>query len=169
MESCSTLVQARQAKVGQLLHPPVLFPVGQSALNSVGRRDLLNVYNLLSTNQDADKKMLLIGRASKIRAHEPNRELPERRVKAVRDELINLGLSPSRIKSFWLGWEQPYLSKAGDEQYQIPEGLFPGDEIYLNQSVLLCCSEPPPLALPHRNNSRGDGSPSCRIGHGQPH
>lgn len=133
----SSLVKAHQEKVTQLVHQAVFFGLGKSDLNSVGRRDLLNISNVTASPPFAGKQILLIARASKVGAHEPNMALSERRVRAVQEELVRLGLSRDRIQPFWLGWEQPYLSKDVAAAYAIPEGLYGGDDIRLNQSVMV--------------------------------
>jgi outer membrane protein OmpA-like peptidoglycan-associated protein len=85
----------------------------------------------------ANRRILLIGRASRGGAHGYNMVLSERRVRAVRAELVRWGVAPERIKTFWLGWEQPYLTPEVAKLYRVPTYLFDNDEVKLNQSVEL--------------------------------
>lgn len=133
----SGLVSHHFANVSRHIHTLIFFRIGESTLDSTDRRDIQHMADLLSTPPYMHHHILLIGRASKIGDHEMNMALSERRVRAVRQALLSSGIDPTRIKAFWLGWEQPYLTRDIARQLHIPSEAFGDDEVKLNQSVML--------------------------------
>jgi len=131
----SALTSRHFTKVSRNVHYVIFFDMGSSQLDSASRRDLQQVVALMSNRMYADRHILLIGRASRVGAHGYNMALSERRVRAVRNELVRWGVAPERIKTFWLGWEQPYLTPEVAKLYRVPTYLFENDEVKLNQSV----------------------------------
>jgi len=131
----SAVTARHVAKVSQLVHNVIFFTTGSSQLDSASRRDVRHVVDLLSNRLYSGQRILLIGRASRLGAHGYNMALSERRVHAVRDELLRWGVEPERIKTFWLGWEPPDLTRHIAQLYRIPGYLFDDDEVKLNQSV----------------------------------
>lgn len=133
----SGLVSHHFANVSHHIHALVFFGMGESAFDSADRRDIQHMADLLSTLPYMHHHILLIGRASKIGNHEMNMALSERRVLAVRRALTSSGIAPARIRAFWLGWEQPYLTRDIARQLHIPSEAYGDDDVKLNQSVML--------------------------------
>jgi outer membrane protein OmpA-like peptidoglycan-associated protein len=131
----SALVSRHFGNAGRNVYSIVFFEAGSGQLDSASRRDIQHFSALLVNRVYANRMVLLTGRASRLGAHGYNMELSERRVRAVRNEMVKWGVSPERIKTFWLGWEQPYLTRTIADDYRIPVYLFDDDEIKLNQSV----------------------------------
>jgi outer membrane protein OmpA-like peptidoglycan-associated protein len=131
----STITSRHFSRVGESVHNVIFFPVGSSQLDPASRRDVQLFAALMRNRMYAHRNILLIGRASRGGAHSYNLALAERRVQAVKSELIHSKVKPERIKILGLGGDRPYLTRQVAKSYRIPPYLFNGDEMRLNQSV----------------------------------
>ncbi len=87
--------------------------------------------------QDSDRKVLLIGRASKIGNLRYNRRLSARRALSVQDELLALGVSENRVETMWFGWEPPQIDSFIATEYGIGHLLEQEGRQRMNQSVVM--------------------------------
>jgi outer membrane protein OmpA-like peptidoglycan-associated protein len=86
----------------------VLFASGQAQLVEGGRSSLEEVVDLLQT--EPDKKIRVEGHTDSSGGPEANLQLSEQRANAVRDALINLGVSADRITALGMGQDFPITS-----------------------------------------------------------
>lgn len=136
------LVSRHFGKVAESPHTLVFFRAGKSELVAQEQESVRRVAAELASANKARSRVLLVGRGSRIGSHDFNMSLSERRVRAVQEALAASGVAPERIESFWLGWEQPYLTNEIASNLQIPTSAFQSDEKKLNQSVMLVLYSP---------------------------
>lgn len=136
------LVSRHFGRVAELPHTLVFFGVGKSKLEAHEQEAVQRVAAEFASANKAGSRVLLVGRGSRTGSHDFNMSLSERRVRAVQEALVASGVAPERMESFWLGWEQPYLSNEIANNLQIPTSAFHGDEKKLNQSVMLVLYSP---------------------------
>ncbi len=92
---------------------PVYFAYDQSVIGETERAKLAKIYEYLSSNREFD--LLVEGHCDERGSEEYNRALGERRAIAIREYLVNLGLSKSRVHTLSYGEERP-ASKASTEE-----------------------------------------------------
>lgn len=136
------LVSRHFARVAESPHTLVFFGVGKSDLVAQEQDSVRRVAAELASANKAGSRVLLVGRGSRTGSHDFNMSLSERRVRAVQEALAASGVAPERMESFWLGWEQPYLTDEIASNLQIPTSAFQSDEKKLNQSVMLVLYSP---------------------------
>ena len=108
-----------------------------SALLDTGEDDnkIQAVVNKLQ--QDGERQVLLIGRASRTGNAIYNRQLSQSRVDAVRQQLEARAISASRIKLQALGYEEPQLNQWISQVYGISDIYSQLGDKGINQSVLV--------------------------------
>jgi outer membrane protein OmpA-like peptidoglycan-associated protein len=87
--------------------------------------------------QSPDRKIALVGRASRIGDLRYNRRLSARRALAVRDRLLEQGVEAERIKTMWLGWEPPQIGPWIAAEYGFDDLLDERGPVGVNQSVIV--------------------------------
>ncbi|MFQ5658673.1 MAG: OmpA family protein, partial [Candidatus Methylomirabilales bacterium] len=122
--------------VSRLPHDIVLFDFDSSALRPEGERLLEEMGAELVGGRYGDKKVVLVGRASKIGGMVYNRDLSRKRADAVKEKLIGLGIASSDIKIIWLGWEPPQLNKEILEKYGLAESLLKAEKYGVHASLI---------------------------------
>jgi outer membrane protein OmpA-like peptidoglycan-associated protein len=86
--------------------------------------------------KNKDRNIFMIGRASLIGGADYNTELSARRVKSVRAILRKAGIKEEQIRTLWIGFEAPQLTRALADLYRIDPREYKEDLFQLNQSVL---------------------------------
>lgn len=87
--------------------------------------------------RDPERRVLLIGRASRTGELRYNRRLSGRRALAVNDVLVEKGIEPSRIRSMWFGWEEPQIDEWIAQEYGLGTELPQLGKLQMNQSVMM--------------------------------
>jgi outer membrane protein OmpA-like peptidoglycan-associated protein len=85
---------------------------------------------------DPERRVALIGRASRIGELDYNRRLSAQRALAARDRLIALDVAPERVETMWFGWEPPQISAWIADEYGMRELYESEGELRMNQSVV---------------------------------
>ena len=132
----ANLMKCHILSVARHPHGIVLFPLGSDQVDA--RYDAGVIKRMAQQLRDEpERKLLLIGRASRIGDLDYNRRLAARRVLAVRDLVMERGVALERIHTLWFGWEPPQISEFVAAEYGI-EGLHRevGD-MAINQSVVM--------------------------------
>jgi peptidoglycan-associated lipoprotein len=93
----------------------VFFSFDQYDLSSDGRRTLQQNYNLLRENESFN--VIIEGHCDERGTIEYNLALGEKRAAGVRDYLVSLGLSPSRLRIVSYGEERPNDSSHGESAW----------------------------------------------------
>jgi hypothetical protein len=83
-----------------------------------------------------------MGRAAFTDGDKYNKMLAERRVKQVESVLRRQGFSEWQLKSTWLGYETPQLTREIADSYEINPQEYKQDLFNLNQSVVLFITPP---------------------------
>jgi outer membrane protein OmpA-like peptidoglycan-associated protein len=86
--------------------------------------------------KNKNRNIFIIGRASLIGGADYNKELSARRVKNVKAILRKAGINEEQIKTLWIGFEAPQLTRAQADLYRIDPREYKEDLFQLNQSVL---------------------------------
>ncbi|MFQ5848946.1 MAG: OmpA family protein [Candidatus Methylomirabilales bacterium] len=114
-----TMITSHIEHVSHLPHDIVLFDFDSDALRPEGERLLAKLAADVVTGRYHGKKVVLVGRASRIGGKVYNHDLSRRRADVVREALIRMGVAPSDITIIWLGWEPPQLTRTILEKYHL--------------------------------------------------
>jgi len=93
---------------------------------------------------DPERRVLLVGRASKIGDLRYNRRLSGQRALAVRDALMEQGIAGDWIQTTWFGWEPPQITAAMAREYGLQHLYGRFGPAKLNQSVVVVLYSPSP-------------------------
>ena len=118
------------------LHEIVLFAFNSYLVDSNYREGSIREM-AQRLDDEPQKNVLLIGRASHIGPKGYNRRLSRSRANAVRDDLQALGVAEDRIKILAFGWEPPQLTSEMAEAYDYETMFRRAGEQQMNQSVLM--------------------------------
>ncbi len=128
---------ANMHEVANLPHEVVFFDLDMDQVTPRYRTELVKF-----AKKNNNQTIYLLGRASLIGGQGYNKELSGRRVKHVEQVLRRAGLSDYEIKSSWLGYEAPQLTREIADSYQISPKEYRDDLFSLNQSVVLFVNAP---------------------------
>jgi outer membrane protein OmpA-like peptidoglycan-associated protein len=128
---------ANMREIAKLPHELIFFDLDKDQVSSRYLQRLVNFAKKYN-----NQNLYLIGRASYIGGAGYNKELSERRVKQVEGILRKRGLSNWQLKSTWLGFEAPQLTRDIADSYKIDPQEYKADLFNLNQSVVLFINPP---------------------------
>jgi outer membrane protein OmpA-like peptidoglycan-associated protein len=128
---------ANMQEVARLPHKVIFFDLDRDQVTARYRKEVAEF-----AKKNNNQTIYLLGRASFIGGLEYNKELSGRRVRQVERVLHTAGMSEYQIKSSWLGYEAPQLTREIAETYQIDPKEYKGDLFNLNQSVVLFTNSP---------------------------
>ena len=132
----ANLVKCQVLSVARSIHGIVLFGIDRDRIDPRFDRGIIaNVATQLA--KDPDRKVVLIGRASRIGDLKYNRRLSARRALAVRDRLLAREVSPEKIETMWFGWEPPQITSWIADEYGMREIFRSEGQAAVNQSVML--------------------------------
>jgi len=132
----ASLMRCQVLAVSRSPHGVVLFGVDSTDVHPRYAEGIVaRVAGML--REDASRRAVLVGRASRIGDLRYNRRLSARRALSVRDSLIERGAPADRIKTMWFGWEPPQISEWVAARYGIQELYERRGPQAVNQSVLL--------------------------------
>lgn len=121
--------------VRHLEHDVVTFDLDSDTVE--GRRNLEAIGRILATlRADAEKNVLLIGRASHIGNMGYNRRLSGRRAASV-GEYMKKDLATSRVRILFFGWEPPQIGPEIAQAYDLSDLYHRLGEHGINQSVMM--------------------------------
>ena len=129
------MVAANTEEMAKAPHDVVFFDLNKDTL-SPGYQQ--RVRDFFSRNKN--ESVVMVGRASRIGGVGYNKVLSGRRVKTVTRILKKAGVREEQIKSLWIGFEAPQLTRALADLYKIDPKEYKSDLFQLNQSVVLCTS-----------------------------
>ncbi len=129
------MIAASTEEITKVPHDVVFFDLNK---DTVSQKYQQRVRDFVSKNKSVS--MFMVGRASRIGTVGYNKELSGRRVKSVIKVLRKTGVREEQIKSLWIGFEAPQLTRALADLYKINPGEYKEDLFQLNQSVVLCTS-----------------------------
>ncbi len=109
-------VVTQNSDVGDRRWKPILFAYDQSSIGEAERPKLKAIYTYLRDNREFD--LLIEGHCDERGSEEYNRSLGERRAITVRDYLVRLGLSKSRMQTLSFGEERPSKSGSGETAFR---------------------------------------------------
>ena len=129
------LLACHVSAVASLNHELVLFARGRHEVRITYAPVVERIASAL--RGDPNKRLVLIGRASRIGPRDYNRKLSARRVRAVVQELLASGVDEDRIQQLWFGYEPVHIEGWVAQEYGL-RGLFDDvGELDMNQSVML--------------------------------
>ena len=129
------LLQCQVLSVARRPHGIVLFELDSDTLDA--RYEQGALANLATQlDEDPERRVALIGRASRIGDLVYNRRLSAQRALATRDRLIALDVAPERVETMWFGWEPPQISAWIADEYGMRELYEREGEHRMNQSVV---------------------------------
>jgi len=131
------IFNANMREIAKLPHELVFFKLDEDRVSSKYFQRLAE-FGKKYNNQT----LYLIGRASYIGGAGYNKQLSERRVKQVESILRKRGMSEWQVKSTWLGFEAPQLTREIADSYKIDPQEYKADLFNLNQSVVLFINPP---------------------------
>jgi outer membrane protein OmpA-like peptidoglycan-associated protein len=107
---------------------PVYFAFGSAVLDPADMEQLSKTASWL--RQHPDQQVVIEGHTDAIGTHQYNQELGEQRARAVRDYLIQLGVTEERLTAVSLGEEQPVSEDRSalnrrSEVVPVPDGTEP--------------------------------------------
>lgn len=129
------MIAANTEEMTKVPHDVIFFDINKDALSP---RYQQRVRDFVSRNKK--ESLVMVGRASRIGGTGYNKALSGRRVKSVTRVLKMAGIRDEQIKSLWIGFEAPQLTRALADLYRIDPNEYKGDLFQLNQSVVLCTS-----------------------------
>lgn len=118
-----SMITAHIDHVSRLPHDILLFDFDRYALRPEGERLLEELAAEVVNGRYHGKRVVLVGRASRIGDKMYNRELSKKRADAVKEKLIRLGIAPNDITIIWLGWEPPQLTREILGKYKLAQVL----------------------------------------------
>jgi outer membrane protein OmpA-like peptidoglycan-associated protein len=119
-------------EVSKIPHDMIFFALDKDEVTPRYHR---RVQDFAKRNQN--QTVVLVGRASYIGGAGYNKELSGRRVKSVKGVFRKYGLSEEQLKTFWLGFEAPQLTRELADLYNIDPEEYKEDLFNLNQSVVM--------------------------------
>jgi outer membrane protein OmpA-like peptidoglycan-associated protein len=129
------LLECQVLSVARRPHGIVLFELDSDAVDA--RYEQGALANLAAQlDADPERRVALIGRASRIGELDYNRRLSAQRALAARDRLIALDVAPERVETMWFGWEPPQISAWIADEYGMRELYESEGELRMNQSVV---------------------------------
>lgn len=131
------IFHANMLEVAKLPHEIVFFDLDKDYVTPRYRKELVDF-----AKKNNNQTIYLLGRASFIGGQGYNKELSGRRVRQVEAILRRSGLSEYQLKSSWLGYEAPQLTREIADTYGIDPKEYKEDLFALNQSVVLFTSAP---------------------------
>lgn len=139
-EFCAPLVaqlmQCHVLAVARLEHGIVLFDLGSDVVTPAYRSGLIDTVSK-QLREHAERKVVLIGRASQIGDLRHNRALSARRALAAKDALLAAGIAAERIETMWFGWEPPQISDVIASEYGVSRLYDTVGRDKINQSVVV--------------------------------
>lgn len=132
----ANLMKCHILSVARHPHGIVLFPLGSDQVDERYEEGIIERM-ARQLDEDPQRKLLLIGRASRIGDLDYNRRLAARRVLAVRDLLMERGVALERIHTLWFGWEPPQISEFVAAEYGIESLHREVGDMAINQSVVM--------------------------------
>lgn len=139
-EFCAPLVaqlmQCHVLAVARLEHGIVLFDLGSDVITPAYRSGLIDTVSK-QLREHAERKVVLIGRASQIGDLRHNRALSARRALAAKDALLAAGIAAERIETMWFGWEPPQISDVIASEYGVSRLYDTVGRDKINQSVVV--------------------------------
>jgi len=129
------MIAASTEEISKFPHDVVFFDLNKDTVSPAFQKKIRDF-----VGRNKNQSIFIVGRASRIGALTYNKELSGRRVKSVTRILRRGGLPEDRIKSMWIGFEAPQLTRTLAELYKIDPNEYKGDLFQLNQSVVLCTS-----------------------------
>jgi outer membrane protein OmpA-like peptidoglycan-associated protein len=139
-EFCAPLVaqlmQCHILSVARLEHGIVLFELGSDVVTPAYRSGLIDSVSK-QLREHAERKVVLIGRASQIGDLRHNRALSARRALAAKDALLAAGIAAERIETMWFGWEPPQISDVIASEYGVSRLYDTVGRDKINQSVVV--------------------------------
>ncbi len=135
----ANLVQCHVLSVARLEHGIVLFDFNSHQLNPTYLSSENGLLKAVAArlHADPDRKVFLIGRASKIGNLRYNRRLSGLRAFAIRDALIEEGVPSQRIETTWFGWEPPQVDNFIAHEYGVQRLFNQVGTQKMNQSVVV--------------------------------
>ncbi len=113
----------------------ILFDLDSIRIDDLGEETILSMAKLLA--ERPDKRVLLIGRASRIGDIGHNRRLSLDRARMIGLRLTDEGIASSRIRTLQFGYEPPQINKAIADSYKIRDLYEREGHHRLNQSVVI--------------------------------
>ncbi len=130
------LIHCHVASVANHEHGIVLFDYDSDQVRGYAARGVIaDVVRRLS--RDSERKVLLVGRASRTGQLRYNKLLSGRRALAVSDVLMEKGVHPKRIKAMWFGWEEPQIDDWIAGEYGLGDEFPQLGKRQMNQSVMM--------------------------------
>lgn len=123
-----TLDQTSEGEEKVTLSSDVLFDFDSDVLRFEGQRSLVRVVDILQT-EFSDPEVRVVGHTDRIGDDAYNQVLSENRAQAVRYELVNNGINPSRIQALGAGESQPVVTCADRNGEQLKTCLQPNRRV----------------------------------------
>jgi outer membrane protein OmpA-like peptidoglycan-associated protein len=133
----SKIFEANMREIASLPHEMVFFDFDRHHVTPRYQKEVVEFIK-----RNSSQTFHLVGRASLVGTHLYNKDLSARRVRQVEAVLKNCGLPAHQIKSSWLGYEAPQLTREIADAYEIDSKEYREDLLALNQSVVLFTSTP---------------------------
>ena len=130
------LVGCHVLAVQNLDHDLVFFAFDSHEVNDIRSRDAISRV-VRAVRDSSDKRILLIGRASRIGPLGYNRRLSGLRARAVGDQLANMGIELGRISTLTFGYEPPQIDSRIASAYGLADLYAREGQNRLNQSVMM--------------------------------
>jgi outer membrane protein OmpA-like peptidoglycan-associated protein len=131
------IFEANMREVANLPHKMVFFDFDKHQVTPRYQNEVIEF-----ARKNSNQMLHLLGRASLVGTHLYNKDLSARRVRQIEAVLKKCGFPEQQIKSFWLGYEAPQLTRDIADAYEIDPKEYKEDLFALNQSVVLFTSTP---------------------------
>jgi outer membrane protein OmpA-like peptidoglycan-associated protein len=131
------IFEANMREIARLPHAMVFFDLDKHQVAPKYQREVAEF-----ARRNSSQTFHLVGRASLIGSHVYNKDLSARRVRQVEAILKRCALPEQQVKSSWLGYEAPQLTREIADTYEIDPTEYKEDLFALNQSVVLFTSTP---------------------------
>jgi outer membrane protein OmpA-like peptidoglycan-associated protein len=131
------IFHSNMREVSKLPHEIVFFDLDKDQVTTRYSKEVTEF-----AKKNSNQTIYLMGRASFIGWYGYNKELSGRRVRHVERVLRRCGLSEHQIRSSWLGYEAPQLTREIADSYEIDPREYKEDLFNLNQSVVLFTNAP---------------------------
>ena len=131
------IFNANMHEIAKLPHEVIFFNKGDDQVGPMYRQRLQEF-----GKKYGNRSLYLMGRAAFTDGDKDNKMLAERRVKQVESVLRRQGFSEWQLKSTWLGYETPQLTREIADSYEINPQEYKQNLFNLNQSVVLFITPP---------------------------
>jgi outer membrane protein OmpA-like peptidoglycan-associated protein len=131
------IFEANMQEVAKLPHKMVFFDFDKDQVTRKYQKDVVEF-----ARKNSNQMLHLLGRASFVGTHLYNKHLSARRVRQVEAVLKKGGFPEQQIKSSWLGYEAPQLTRSIADAYEVDPKEYKDDLFALNQSVVLFTTTP---------------------------